>query len=113
MKIKTLSATDCAFILRRKLGPLRAWPDFLADCIRDRASISGLKLLPAAQQHDGRTYRPRYALRDIDSFIEAVLARVPDAGHVPIEPIMLDINPSRAWKANRFDREGNPVVLTY
>lgn len=113
MKTKTVSASDCAYILRRKLGPLRAWPDFLTDCIQGRASISGITLLPTARQHDGRALRPRYAVLDIRVFIETVLARVPGSGHVGIEPTILDIDPSRAWKANRFDREGNPVALTH
>lgn len=109
MIAQTITASDTAFLLRRELGPLRNWHDFLSDAIRDRASISDLTLLPCCQMHDGRAFRPRYNAREVLSFINAVKAACPEAGPKGAVPIKLDITPTSIWKINKFDKDGNPI----
>lgn len=40
MKVKTVSASETAYILRSKLGAVRAWDDVLADMRRGAVPIS-------------------------------------------------------------------------
>jgi len=108
---RTLSAPEVAFLLRVKLGPLRSWRDFLMDNIRGQQSIGGHTLLPCAQRHDGKSYRPVYAVTDVADFIAKVRASVPSAGKTPINFISLAIDRSRGWRVNRFDKDGAPVAL--
>lgn len=105
----TISAAEAAYFLRRELGPLRQWRDFLADALRDRASINGLTLLPCGRQHDGRAFRPVYDARTVKAFIDDVLATVPIAGRTPIKVARLDIDPDLPWYLNRFNKDGNPI----
>lgn len=105
----TISAADTAFLLRARLGDMRAWGDFLADCIRGRADIGGHTLLPCARLHD-RCDRPVYAVADVNIFIDRVLATVPGAGKMPIRPLVLPIDDVRHWRVNRFDKSGAPIA---
>lgn len=105
----TVSASDTAVILRAALGDLRAWSDFLSDCIRGRQSIHGLTLLPCARMKDRGHFRPRYSMRDIKAFIAAVKRVEPTAGKAKIEIRNLPINRAH-WHINRFDERGNPVA---
>ena len=111
MKIKTLSAAETAFLLRVKLGPLRNYGDFLADCIRDRQNIAGHQLLPIARQQDGKGLRPVYGIEDIQSFISKVLAATPAAGKTAIKTTILNVDTGRHWLLNKFARDGSPVTL--
>lgn len=108
--VHTISAAEAAYLLHAKLGSLRNWGDFLADAIRDRASIDGLTLLPCCRMHDGRALRPRYDAHAVLNFINEVKARHPEAGRTKITPLMLDVPPSPLWRVNKFDRDGKPMA---
>lgn len=103
----TISAADTAFLLRKELGPLRSWTDFLSDCIRDRQSIGGRQLLPCAEVHDGRLFRPVYSASDVKRFIADVLAT---EGKASATVLSLDVDRGIPWKLNRFDRDGNRIA---
>lgn len=109
---RTLSVSEVAFLLRVKLGPLRSWRDFLTDNIRGQQSIGGHTILPCAQRHDGKSYRPVYAVTDVTEFIAKVRTSVPSAGRTPIKLISLAVDRSRSWRANKFDNDGAPVTCT-
>lgn len=106
----TVSASDAAAILRVKLGPYRAWRDFLADNIRGKQHLHGLFLLPCCEKKKRGLFRPMYAIKDIDTFVEKVLSLDPSAGRTPIERIILSIDPAKHWKLNRFNEDGSPSI---
>lgn len=107
----TIPAQEVAYLLRHCLGPIRCWSDFLADCLRDRTSIKGLTLKPCAKRHDGRVYRPVYAVDDVRVFIDQVRKTVPEASaSARIKQIILTIDRRVGWRAQKFDREGNRVI---
>ena len=106
----TISASEVAHLLRVKLGPLRAWADFLADNIREKQSINGLTLMPCAKLHDGRLLRPVYDAVDVKDFIAAVQAASPNASPVKVAAVKLSVDRGRAWFMNKFDRAGNPTL---
>ncbi len=110
MKIETLSAADTAYYLRAKLGAVRSWSDFLADCIRGRQSVSGYQLMPVARHSDGRALRPVYALSAVEDFVAKVLAATPTTGAAKIKPTMLDIDAGKSWRLNQFARDGSPIA---
>lgn len=110
MKTDTIviPAAEVAYILRVKLGPIRAWADFLADNIRERQDVNGERLLPCCRKSDGKTMRPMYAVRDVKLFIAHVLASVPGAGPQKVQPTTLTIDRRRPWRINRFAQDGSP-----
>lgn len=111
-KVETLSLADTAFKLHSELGPLRNWTSFLNDINRgDPTNIRGLQLFPCLRQHDGHTYRPRYALSDVLEFIRRVRAIEPKAGPATIKTTAFTINPNRFWKVNKFDQHGQPIAM--
>lgn len=107
----TLPLSDTAVLLRARLGPLRAWYAFLTDNIQGKRSIGGHRLLPCGRQHDGKAFRPIYAVSDIEEFVAKVLASVPTAGKTPIKPTTLTIDSGRHWSLNRFDKGGAIVAM--
>lgn len=82
MKIKVLFAPEVAYVLREKLGPIRAWEFTLADMRRGRVdSVHGATLLPICMgKHEG-AWRPVYAATDVVEFIKAVRVATPGAAH--------------------------------
>ena len=106
---KTLSMSDAAVLLRAQLGDLRTWYPFLADNIRGRQDIYGSRLMPCGRQLVDRSWRPIYAVADIQEFVAKVLAAVPSAGKMPIRVSVLPIDHSRHWRENRFDDYGAPA----
>lgn len=89
-----LSAPETAFLLRLKLGPIRAWTDTLHDMRRGRASVCGFVLKPVVRVHDGISWRPEYAVEDIHKFIENVTATHPDAkSGVPPRVMEVELDP--------------------
>lgn len=106
----TISVAEAAFMLRVFLGTQRSWTPFLTDNIRGRQDIAGYRLLPCAQQHDGKSYRPVYALEDVKSFIENVRKAIPSTGKTPIKTTALAIDSGRHWRVNKFDCDGAPVA---
>jgi len=79
MKVKTVPASEAAYILRRKLGAVRAWGDTLADMRRGKSTYYGLLLTPCLCSHDGKGMRPYYSLVDIAEFIGSALALTPSS----------------------------------
>lgn len=75
MMIDTLNSDDTALALRVALGPARGWHDFLADCIRNKTSLFGLKLRPVdwVKLPGDRCKRPRYATSEVRTFIISAL----------------------------------------
>lgn len=86
MKLKVISAPEVAYLLRRELGPIRAWDDAVADMRRGRIEIHGLTLLPTCKGKYAGSWRPMYAIRDVVDFIKAVRAADPGAArHLPYQ----------------------------
>lgn len=81
--ISLLSASETAYVLRRCLGPHRAWSSFLADCLRYEQDLHGYRLLPHSR-YKGRAPRPLYLVADIGEFIKSVKTANPSLG--PTEP---------------------------
>jgi hypothetical protein len=108
--VQTISLPEAAFMLRIQLGPLRNWRDFLTDNIRGQQDIAGCKLMPCARRHDGRSYRPIYAVSDVKNFIANVQKAIPSAGRKPIKTTALAIDLTRHWHVNTFDKDGAPVL---
>lgn len=97
-----VSASETAHVLRLALGQRRAWSDFLADCIRERADLNGLTLLPYAARAQGTDVkRPLYRASDIRRFIVAARMRDPDlrGGPPAAATYELDDAPGLPWKA--------------
>jgi hypothetical protein len=105
-RISVLTSADAAFLLRVKLGPLRSWPAFLSDCIRGRQQVAGHQLLPCCRRKHGRMFRPAYALKDIEEFVQCVLDDDPGAGKVPLKPDIVIIDTALGWRVNKVDRHG-------
>lgn len=103
---QALSSQDAAYLLRRELGPLRTWSDFLADCIRGRTSFKGHTLLPMAYL-DGRGLcgRPVYAPEEVAAFIAAVSALgAADPDPTAVRPVLVDLSPAPSWLPPQFRR---------
>ena len=99
MKTKIYSASETAFILRHHLGPMRAWSDFLSDCIRLKTHLDSHILLPISSVDDGRAKRPVYAVEDIAVFVSQVWRSYPDAKeYVPPKGKLIDIDPSGKYE---------------
>jgi len=73
----TYTTSQTAALLQQMLGDLRAWNDFLTDCIRHKANLDGLMLMPRFRS-TSRPKRPAYAGEDIREFVEAVWGKRPD-----------------------------------
>lgn len=108
MRAATVSAAEAAHLLMLGLGPMRAWADFLSDNIRGRQDINGKTLLPCCELHDGRKYRPRYAIEEIRRFIMQVRELFPEK--CVMRGIELDINPRLDWRVQHFDKYGSLVT---
>lgn len=110
MKVQTriLSAADTAYLLHAKLGPVRAWADFLTDNIRGKQDVHGHTLMPCCQRKD-RIWRPCYAFDDVRAFIQDVLAVEPLAGRGS-RRATVEIDTTRGWRYNKFDKHGVPAA---
>lgn len=108
MKVKTISAADTAFLLRAKIGPLRAWSDFLTDNIRGRQDVFGFTLPPACDVYDGRAYRPRYSLKDVNDFIKDVLAHPSLPTERGARVITVDLDLEKPPFMRRYNADGSP-----
>ncbi|MFJ4395884.1 hypothetical protein [Pseudomonas sp. NPDC089396] len=101
MKVKTVPASEAAYILRSKLGAVRAWDDMLADMRRGKSTYFGLVLIPYLCSHDGKGSRPYYSLVDIADFIGAVLAVAPPSpATISLQVREFEVDPTdkRSWK---------------
>lgn len=97
-----LSQPETIGILRLRLGPSRAWRDFLADCIRNRTNLCGLQLLPYAKTKGGErcSGRPLYRPGEVHAFINAAIARDPSLGpEAPVAVLVeVDTDPDLHWR---------------
>lgn len=101
MKVKTVTASEVAYILRRDLGAVRAWDDLLADMRRGKSSYFGLVLTPFLSSHDGKASRPYYSLSDIADFTRAALMVAPSStALIPVQVHEFEVGPTdkRLWK---------------
>ena len=90
-------AGETALILRDFLGAMRSWDDALADMRKGKTDVCGHVLTPAVRYHDGRAWRPMYALSAIKAFIRNVhasttLAVAKQAPQVIVVEFDTDIN---------------------
>jgi hypothetical protein len=104
--VNVLNSADTAVLLRVRLGPIRSWPDFLADCIRAKQELHGCRLMPCCRKRDRHGFRPHYSLPDIEEFILNIKTADATAGRAPIKPSTVVIDTSRGWRLNRVDRSG-------
>lgn len=112
MKTRAVPASEAAYILRRNLGPIKAWDDFLADNRRERQNLNGLTLPSCGKVRD-RARRPIYDVRDIAKFIadaKAMGLAMPEPEK--IKSIEVDLDPEIPWFLRIFDRDGKPVTPT-
>ena len=110
--IDTLDVGEAAFLLRLELGPLRQWGAWLNDCSRgDAGAIYGLTLTPCATQRDSvrAVFRPRYSLKAVRDFIEAVKAATLAARPAAIKTVPLAVDAGTHWRRNRFDAKGGRI----
>ncbi|MFK3723562.1 hypothetical protein ACI2KE_06900 [Pseudomonas monteilii] len=101
MKVKMVPADEAAYILRNKLGAIRAWDDTLADMKRGRSTDHGLVLTPYLCGHDGKGSRPYYSLVDIADFISDALTIAPSSlAMILLQVREFEIDPAdrRCWK---------------
>lgn len=110
--IPTLSAPETAIVLYARLGSLRAWPDFLADCIRLKTHLYGLVLMPCGRKRDGRAFRPMYGVAEVQKFITDIKVKVPSAGRTPVKSTVLSIDTGMGWKLNKFAQDGSPIAIS-
>lgn len=107
--VDLLSATEASTILRVKLGTLKAWPSFLADCIRERQSLCGQRLMPWASLHTvaAEIGRPMYRREDVDTFVSEIkrIAGITGPG-TPIRRtrVTVDDTPGLPWRFRRAER---------
>ena len=111
MKTKAIPAGEVAYIIRKHLGPLRAWSDFLSDNIRGKQNVGGFTLSPCAKMR-GRCKRPMYDVRDVVNFIGNVRA----AGLASPEPekfvtLDVDLDMETPWFLRIYDTDGKPTTL--
>lgn len=71
MKIQVINQSDAAYMIRRTLGPIRAWEDLLSDMRQGKNTFHGLVLLPCGTD---RSRRPTYYIGDIREFLRDAIA---------------------------------------
>lgn len=101
MKVRAVPASEAAYILRHKLGAVRAWGDTLADMRRGKSTYFGLVLTPCLCSHDGKGTRPYYSLVDIADFIgEALALRPSSPAMISLHVREFEVDPTdkRSWK---------------
>lgn len=102
MKVRLMSAPEVAFLLRKELGPIRAWDDCLADMRRDKVAVNGYMLKPVCRALDGR---PMYRTSEIVEFIVAVRAANPAAqrnASPQVKTAILDPTDRRSWRLRKL-----------
>jgi arylamine N-acetyltransferase len=107
-KIRLLPASETAYVLRRALGPRKAWEFWLADVRRGKAGACvGPILLPCGRVKDPAFggFRPVYAIDDIKAFIIEFRAANPGS-KAEISPTVYtaetDTGDMRHWKARKL-----------
>lgn len=109
--VETIDHGTAAAWLHNELGPLRSWSAALNlanTSFGKPLVVFGATLAPCCRQHDGLSYRPRYAIEDVQRFVSEVLAALGGKGvETPVQT--LEIDRDRHWKLNSFDRTGKPA----
>ena len=106
---KLLNKSETVHILGHRLGQIRNWGDFLADCIRGHQHIEGITLMPRARLQGVRGFGPAYDVADIGAFIRAVKLAVPEAGK-KITGVTAQLDTCKGWRVTKIDRNGNSVA---
>lgn len=107
LTVKAVSASEAAHILRRGLGPVRAWDGALEEMRRDDdKTYLGLRLEPYGQRHSHGCKRPIYLLDNVLEFIRDARNAAPHPAN-PSQIDVLDVEIDTAvvcpWKALRLN----------
>jgi len=104
-------ASETALILRELIGPMRSWDDALADMRSGKTDVFGHVLTPATQAHDGRAWRPMYALSAIKAFIRDVHASTTLAV-VKQKPqgFVMEFDDAVGWRHQRIAKSPAPAT---
>ena len=109
-EIEVINLSEAAFLLRARLGPMRAWRDFLMDCERGKQSIHGLVVLPVARMQTSRGFKPVFDLAEVYEFIEAVKRIESVKNPAKIIKTVAHIDTAKLWKVNKIDKAGYPIA---
>jgi hypothetical protein len=100
---KAVCAAEAAYIVRRALGPVRAWGKALEEmCRNDAASYLSHRLTPCARMHRQGYPRPIYLLRDVANFIRNVresTSGLSNPGEIETFEIEFDSTTRCPWQA--------------
>ncbi|MCC8394235.1 hypothetical protein LJ656_16680 [Paraburkholderia sp. MMS20-SJTR3] len=115
MKVKETiyPAGETALILRDFLGAMRSWDDALADMRKGKTDVCGHVLTPAVRYHDGRAWRPMYALSAIKAFIRNVHASttLAVAKQAP-QGIVMEFDTAVHWRHQKISKGPALVART-
>lgn len=103
--MKVISSSEVAYLLRKYLGPGRAWDDVLADMRRGRTHVFKLVLEPACRLKDERTWRPYYAATEVVEFIRKVRTACLTTGkdiRPTVRDALTDPTDRRPWRLRRL-----------
>lgn len=108
---KLFPAGETAMILREFVGAMRSWDDALADMRCGKTDVCGHVLTPAVRHHDGRAWRPMYALSAIKAFIKNVHASTTLA-IVKQEPqgVVMEFDDGIGWRHQKIPKAPAPVA---
>jgi hypothetical protein len=105
MKVKVMPSPEVAYLLRRELGPIRAWDDCLADMRNGKTHVDGYTLLPECRGKGGTAWRPLYRTSEVLEFIKAVRAANPSANRyapLQIKTAFTDPADLRPWRQRKL-----------
>lgn len=107
-----MDSSETAYYLRARLGPLRAWGDFLKDVRRGRAQLAGHELLPCCRIRGRFGWAPGFAVEDVQDFVANVLADVEGAGPSELAITSVKVNGRAGWRSpiNSFNKDGSPYT---
>lgn len=103
LTVKAVSASEAAHLLRRGLGPVRAWDAALDEMRRDNGkTYLGLRLDPYGQRRDHGCKRPIYLLDNVLEFIRAAREAAPhpaNTSQIDVLEVEIDTAIVCPWKA--------------
>lgn len=105
MKFTVMPSSEVAYLLRKELGPIRAWDDCLADMRRGKVTVNGYTLLPECRGKGGTAWRPMYQVSNVWGFIEAIRAVDPSVRRnepPQIKTAIADPADCRPWKLRKL-----------
>ncbi|KVH47348.1 hypothetical protein [Burkholderia diffusa] len=78
LTVQAITASEAAYMLRRELGPVRAWDAALEEMRRDGTkTYLGLRLDPYGKRRAHGCKRPVYLRDNVDEFIRAARGVAP------------------------------------